>query len=93
MAEPEFRILGRTLKWWADFAAYRLHAKTCRHPLYAYQYSRRRKHPDGRGETYSRCCVCLRVLWRAWDTYPYNRRGLSRIAGQWRYRRSASRRC
>lgn len=86
-----FRIYGRTLAWWRSFAAYRLHLRRCRHPLYVLRYSRRHRHPDGRGESYDRCAVCLRVLWRAWDTYPYNRHRLSIAA--WvirrRYRRQA----
>jgi hypothetical protein len=63
-AEP--RIFGHGLRWWRDFAAYRLRVRQCRHSLYSYSDSRRRKRPDGEPESYSRCHVCLRVLWRAW---------------------------
>lgn len=60
------RIFGKKPAWWAGFASTRLHLRSCRHPLTSYCYSRRYRHPDGRGQTYTRCATCLRVTWRAW---------------------------
>jgi hypothetical protein len=48
--------------------------RNCTHPLYEYRNARAfwRRHPDGRPLTYSRCATCHKLLWRAWEQWPFN---------------------
>jgi hypothetical protein len=48
-------------------APYRLGLRTCTHPVYEVTASRRHRHPDGRPQSYHRCPLCLRTLWRPWE--------------------------